>query len=217
MSATMSKKERKAMRKQMAKRKMELLAKHGRADRSATHKPNLPKWEPVQTTEEPAPRASRPEPVVTQTVPPKPSTPRKIIKRRVMPRSAAPAKPVATPVKPATRMVVTEAPGPLQRGAAVLEHGLAKAATLPGKAKELMKVEPDEPSAYGSVSTMVWPLRFCGLAATAGAVKLSVDAGAAGGMLTGMVTLGMGLGLAVMLLGLAELARAVWGLTRAQA
>ncbi|MEM9881761.1 MAG: hypothetical protein AAF800_02445 [Planctomycetota bacterium] len=209
-TATLSKKERKALRKQMLERKEALLAKHGRggtggAARSfADVKPKLPGDPPKPAA---SARAGRrvgwSPPAPPRTLPP------------ARPRFAGRTRPAAAPETPPIRRL--DEPGPLTRSAAAVERGFATATRL--WRDRPWKRDPDRPArraqAHRGLATVVRPLRFLGLAAVGGAVALGRASRAAGfDDAASFVVLGLGLGLAVGLLALAEIAAALATLVR---
>lgn len=257
----MSKKDRKALRKQLMAKKQELLAKRNAAGVSA--KPSLPADLPKpvvrpQPKRTPSPRRTAAVPVaaatplVTLSAPTRPSrhvawpaTKAKSLndrpKRRVYKKEAAapgsvlpggavssgavsrPSAPAASPesvmseyepmavAQAVVPIAMGETPGPLQRGAAGVESACRRVVRGIGHVRQWLRVEPDEASAYGSLPGVVWPLRLCGLLSVAGAATMATQ-------MEGMraLALGFGLGIAVIQLALAEIARAVWGLIREQ-
>jgi|GEM_PF-2355396 len=244
-SGSMSKKDRKALRKQLMAKKQELLAK--RNAMGASSKPSLPADLPKPAVrQQPTPRRTPmapAAPVVQQSAPARPS--RHVAwpaskakplnerpKRRVYKKEGAvpggvvsrplasvvarepemPAhEPMAAVAQAAVPIAMGQTPGPLQRGAAGIESGCRCAMRGLGYVKQWLRVEPDESSAYGSLTGVVWPLRLCGLLSVAGAVAMATQ-------VEGMraLVLGFGLGIAVIQLALAEIARAVWGLIRGE-
>ncbi len=232
MSATLTKKEKKQLRKQMMLKKQELIAKHGSARPGdsgssggfrtfADVKPKLPSYTPSAAPTRPS---ARPKPVIKTVVPPKPAAARK--PRVVSPAPAVSSQPShyaattyentdAVPV-----VAVDGGPGVLQRGAARVEWLFGKVAAGLGAALRWRPHVPRIPwhrmtadataPGFGTLGTIVWPLRCCGLVAVGGAAKLALEAHTRGASLVATtLVLGMGLAVAVMILALAEIARAL--------
>ncbi|MEM8738984.1 MAG: hypothetical protein AAGG38_10985 [Planctomycetota bacterium] len=236
-SSTLSKKERKALRKQMMERKEQLLAKHGRGGgasssagsarprRFADIKPKLPG--------DPAPK---PKPAAADTLswtaPPQPAP------HRSLPASAPTSKtPRGTrrhawlPASPSTASTPAPAPaptpgptlpqailvpgGPLTRAAAAFEAGLRRAAQFYRdrpwqRADRDADTKPRRADAHRALALLIKPLRVLGYAAVAGAIVLGRESRGLGlSETSSLVVLGMGLGLAVVLLALAEIAGAL--------
>ncbi len=194
-TATLSKSQRKKLRRQMEERKKALLAKHGRsaaAGRTGT-RPSLPK-DPPRTPFPPPTAVVVPAPVVRAPAVPPPPT----------------SKPPARAAVPEVRDLDAPGPGPLSRGAAVVEHMARRAAAAyrerPWQERPLRR----RAEAHRTLARLVPPLRVLGVAAVVGAVALAREARGLGLSDTGaLVVLGMSLGGAVVLLSLAEMARAL--------
>ncbi len=216
MSATMSKKEKKQLRKQMMQRKAELIAKHGsnvgrRPGDSGAYrtfsdvKPKLPSY---------TPSPSRPKPVIKAVTPPKPAATRK---PRVVSPAPAPTAP-ASAYPTAEDRIGETGPGVLQRSAARVEAfggavrrgvGAALRWRPPKIAWHRLSADATA-SGFGTLASVVWPLRLCGLVAVGAAVKLALEAHSAGmTVVSTALVLGMGVALAVVLIALAEIARAL--------
>ncbi|MEM6458095.1 MAG: hypothetical protein AAF710_01755 [Planctomycetota bacterium] len=207
-TATLSKKERKALRKQMLERKEALLAKHGRGGSAGTAR-SFADVKPKLPGDPPKPAASR-----HGWTAPSPK------------RTLAPARPrfagrvrseTSVVAAPSSRIRSLDEPGPLTRSAAAVERGFATATRL--WRDRPWKRDPDRPArraqAHRGLATLVRPLRFLGLAAVGGAVVLGRASRAAGfDDPASFVVLGLGLGLAVGLLALAEIAAALATLVR---
>lgn len=222
-TATLSKKERKALRKQMMERKAQLQAKHGRAGGSDSRlgssrmfsdikpklpadppKPKLPTWTPPT---QPEPRRTLAE---AQTPKPRVSGGRRSLRPRVRDRVEAPSAPSVI------RDLDYTGPGPLTKAAAALESGIRGVVRLwqerPWKDTGATDTRAQT---YRSLSLLIKPLRWLGVIAIGGAVVLGRESRGIGVSDTGsFVVLGMGLGLAVVLLTLAELASGLRQITR---
>lgn len=230
---TLSKKERKQLRKQMMERKEQLLAKHGRGDtaRAASARPKLPSdppkaklptWTPPA---QPAPHRA----LVETTAAPEPAAfrGRRSLRPRVRDTAYLPASDKTTPqpaeILPGELPGVVDlddaGPGPLTRAAAAVERVGRRSIILwkqrPWRDTGETRGEPRRSEAYRSLSLMVRPLRTLGLVAIAGAIVLGRESRGMGASETGsLVVLGMGLGLAVVLLALAEIAGALRTIAR---
>ncbi|MEM1446455.1 MAG: hypothetical protein AAGF84_10390 [Planctomycetota bacterium] len=254
MSATLSKKEKKALRKQMMQRKQELLAKHGSPGSSNSGKrpgdsgayrtfsdvkPKLPTYTPPKRSEPVKPsKPSKPsrtrvswrdrvKPVVTTKTPPAPKPARtfspKLAQPKPQSRSVAATHP-SRPVPPATPVAVASphglTPGLLQRSAARIEAGAARIAALrrwrpPRIPWEKFSVDATAPT-FGTLRSMVWPMRLCGIVAVGGAAKLALEAHAAGFTpVAASLVFGLGVAVAVGVLALAEIGRVLHHLGRA--
>ncbi|MEM8783271.1 MAG: hypothetical protein AAGE65_10520 [Planctomycetota bacterium] len=234
MSATMSKKEKKALRKQMMQRKQELLAKHGSPASSGGRpgdsgayrtfsdvKPKLPTYTPSKPA---TPVKSKPKPKISRVAWRDRSKP--VIKTKTPPapqavRAALPKRPVVAVPSPAAAGSPCElTPGVLQRSAARVEAGAARVAALrhwrpPRIPWEKLSVDATAP-AFGTLRAIVWPMRLCGLVAVGGAAKLALEAHAAGfSPVAASLVLGLGVAVAVGVLALAEISRVLHHLGRA--
>ncbi len=246
--ATLTKKQKKQFRKQLMQKKQALLAKHapgsqatrgarfggggysGAGDTSgggfrtlSDAKSKLPTYTPAVSA-----AGRRATPVIKTTTPPKPAAKRQ---PRILAQASGPAQTRA--VLSGAAMETTTGPGVLQRAAARLEHLGARLAALrhwrPRKPQALrMPRLPRIPwhrfsadataPGFGTLATIVWPLRLCGLVAIGGAVKLALEAHSRGASFVATVlVLGMGVAVAVMILALAEIARALRHLMHATA
>jgi len=192
-TATLSKSQRKQLRRQMEERKKALLAKHGRsaASRRSAARPSLPKDPP---------RAPYQPPTIMLSPPARPSV--------------KPARPRRV-VVPEIRDLSAAGPGPLTRAAAGVEHVARRAAAAwrerPWQERPLRR----RAEAHRTLARVVPPLRVLGVAAIVGAVALAREARVLGLSDTGaLVVLGMSLGGAVVLLALAEMARALQVIAR---
>lgn len=249
--STLSKKQRKEMRKQMADRKQQLLAQHGRGS-GASHtgkswvgQPatkaftssgtngfhgSLPsaagpvRWEPPT----PADRSQLPPPLVAS---PKPTTapnaatsaaavihkPTCVATVKITADDASTGNLSTDSLEPASlqsanavfpwRDLDATQVGPLTRLAAALEHHLSRGVALyqarPWRQRPLLR----RPEAHRTLSLLIRPLRWLGLATLAGAFALGRESRSFGVSDTGsLVVLGMGLALAVLLLAAAEIA-----------
>lgn len=182
----------------MEERKKALLAKHGRAGsagRSASARPagrpSFPK-DPPRTPYQPP----------TVVVSPASTSPR-------------PDRAVVRSAVPEIRDLSEPGPGPLTRTAAGIEHVARRAAQAyrdrPWQERPLRR----RAQAHRTLARVVPPLRWFGVAAIVGAVALAREARMMGLTDTGtLVVLGMGLGGAVMLLSLAEMAQALQVIAR---
>lgn len=230
--ATLSKKERKQLRKQMMERKEKLLAKHGRGDtaRAATKsklpadppKPTpgkLPSWTP--------PTQPTPHRALVETPTPQPSDFRGRGRRSLRPRvrdtvyapATANVAPQPAEILPGVVDLDAAGPGPLTRAAAWIERVGRRAIVLwkqrPWRDTPEADGEARRSEAYRSLSLMIKPLRTLGIVAIAGAIVLGRESRGMGASDTGsLVVLGMGLGLAVVLLALAEIAGALRTIAR---
>ncbi|MEM1446072.1 MAG: hypothetical protein AAGF84_08460 [Planctomycetota bacterium] len=248
MSATLSKKEKKALRKQMMQRKQELLAKHGspgtRPGDSGSYrtfsdvKPKLPTYTPPKRSESAKPSKTsnsskagksrlswrdRVKPVVTAKTPPAPKPARKFSPKLAKSKPALATR-QPTPVTAATPVAVVSpnglTPGLLQRSAARIEAGAARIAALrhwrpPRIPWEKFSVDATAPT-FGTLRSMVWPMRLCGLVAVGGAVKLALEAQAAGFTpVASSLVFGLGVAVGVGVLALAEISRVLHHLGRA--
>ena len=224
-NAVLTKKQRKKMRKEMQARKQTLMAKHGRSGGGggagserpfrtfSDVKPKLPSDPPKAKT---ATRWQPPEPerVVATTV--KPSRPavgtRPKTVYRPPARPARPARPVPQPV---VRDLDAPGPGPLTRAAAGLE-GMARRTAAAYRDRPWQ----DRPvqiraEAHRTLARVVPPLRILGFMTVFGALALAREARTMGVADTGaLVVLGMGLGGAVIMLAMAEIARALQQVVR---
>lgn len=220
-TATLSKKERKALRKKMMERKQELMAKHGRSDsRTGSSrpfsdikpklpadppKPKLPTWTP------PEPKRS-----LTSTTP-KPESKKgsSSYRRSLRPRVRDTVyQPKPCPV-PAVVDLDEAGPGPLTRFAAALENTGRRAVRMWQDRPWKDTGEQTRGETHRTLSLMVKPLRTLGLVAVAGAVVLGRESRSMGASETGsFVVLGMGLGLAIGLIALAEIASALRTIVR---
>ena len=220
-TATLSKKERKALRKQMMERKEQLLAKHGRAGGSGQDalagsgrsfsdikpklpgdppKPKLPSWTPPA---QPAPHRSLATAFKSKaTLSGGSATGR----RSLRPRVRDTVRPNA-----ATAAIVDldhAGPGPLTRAAAALESGVFHAVRLWRNRPWRDTGDATRAETYRALTLLIKPLRLLGLVTVGGAVVLGRESRGVGISDTGsLVVLGLGLGLAVVLLALAEIAR----------
>ncbi|MEM7627650.1 MAG: hypothetical protein AAF333_18800 [Planctomycetota bacterium] len=212
-TATLSKKERKALRKQMMERKEQLLAKHGRGTGKAGDsrlgssrvfsdikpklpgdppKPKLPSWTPPA---QPAPHRT-----LADTIKPRPST-----RRSLRPRVRDTVSP--NPATALIRDLDHNGPGPLTRAAAALESGVRHAVRLWRQRPWRDTGESTRAETYRALTLLIKPLRLLGLVTIGGAVVLGRESRGIGISDTGsLVVLGLGLGLAVVLLSLAEIA-----------
>jgi len=223
-SGTLSKKERKALRKQMMERKEQLLAKHGRAAGNTDSrlgsskmfsdiKPKLPADPPkprLPTWTAPAPHRS-----LSANTPKPDSKPTASNRRSLRPRVR---DTVAIP-QPATYAGVRDlddtGPGPLTRFAAVLENAGRRGWHAWQNRPWKDTGESTRSGTHRTLSLMIKPLRTLGLVAVAGAVVLGRESRHMGASDTGsLVVLGMGLGLAVGLLALAEITSALRTIVR---
>lgn len=238
-SATLSKKERKALRKQMMERKEQLLAKRGRvggkggsaasADARlgssrafADIKPKLPADPPKPerssvTSGGKLPTWTPPEPHRSlSTTTPKPASPATSGGRR---RSLRPRVRdtvyTAAPMPSLVRDLDHTGPGPLTRFAAALENTGRRAVRLWQERPWKDTGEQTRGETHRTLSLMVKPLRTLGLVAVVGALVLGRESRSMGASDTGsLVVLGMGLGLAIGLLALAEIASALRTIVR---
>ncbi|MEO0514644.1 MAG: hypothetical protein AAF086_05040 [Planctomycetota bacterium] len=235
-TATLSKKERKQLRKQMMERKEQLLAKHGRPSGSSAGdrrlgsssggrmfsdiKPKLP-------ADPPKPSASK-LPTWTPPAQPEPhrtlsaATPKPAIsgaagrRRSLRPRVRDTVyTPAPTPTPAVVRDLDDTGPGPLTRFAAALENtsrrGLLAWRNRPWRDTG----EQTRGDTHRTLSLMIKPLRTLGLVAVVGAVVLGRESRSMGASDTGsLVVLGMGLGLAIGLLALAEITSALRTIVR---
>ena len=219
----LTKKQRKELRKQMMQRKAELIAKHGsavgrpgesRKFRSFSEvQPKLPSYTP---SPQPQSRQARPEPVVTATTPPEPSaaTRRRLFKRP----ETEPTRQVRAPKLPADRPAART---PARRGFGRLTDPFVRiwdSVTAAVNWRPFAQSDPDTIHAgFGTLGAVVWPLRLCGIICVGGAVKLALEANSQGATyIPSMLVLGMGVALAVMILAMAEIARALRVITRGQ-
>lgn len=216
-TATLSKKERKQLRKQMAERKEQLLAKHGRGGDSrlgssrvfSDIKPKLPgdppkpaasklpSWTPPA---QPAPRRT-----LADALKPKPATSGSVGRRSLRPRVRDRVTPGPAPA------IISDldytGPGPLTRAAASLESGVRHTARLWRERPWRDTGETTRAQTYRSLTLLIKPLRLLGFVTIGGAVVLGRESRGVGISDTGsLVVLGLGLGLAVVLLALAEIA-----------
>lgn len=236
---TLSKKERKALRKQMMERKEELLAKHGRAAGKggtaasadarlgssrafADIKPKLPADppKPAAISAGKLPTWTPPEPqrslVTTSTTTPKPANPAASGGRRrsLRPRVRDTVYPPA-PRPAVVRDLDDTGPGPLTRFAAALENTGRHAVRLWQERPWKDTGEQTRGETHRTLSLMIKPLRSLGLVAVVGALMLGRESRSMGASDTGsLVVLGMGLGLAIGLLALAEIASALRTIVR---
>jgi len=214
-TATLSKSQRKQLRKQMMERKQELMAKHGRADSGASPrsftdvKPKLP-----ADVKKPIPDAvasNRP-----RWTPPVPH-------RSITANTPPPVRHVpfsrSTPI---TRPVISDldaaGPGPLTRAAAATERVARRALTLWRQRPWQESADPRRSESHRALAGVVRPLRVLGVVVAVGAVALgrtSRDLGASD--VGSLVVLGMGLAMAVALLALAEVAKGLRTLLRSSA
>lgn len=236
--AILSKKERKQLRKQMMERKEQLLAKHGRSAGSSAKggivspgdarlgsssggrlfsdiKPKLPADPPKPTVSKlptwTPPAQPEPQRTLAATTPKPESTPsRRSLRPRVRDTVYA-----AAPVTNVVNDLDDTGPGPLTRFAAALEHasrrGLQAWRNRPWKDTG----EATRGDTHRTLSLMIKPLRTLGFVAMLGAVVLGRESRSMGASDTGsLVVLGMGLGLAIGLLALAEITSALRTIVR---
>ncbi len=102
-------------------------------------------------------------------------------------------------------------PGPLTRGAAALERAARRGVRLYHERPWRQQKRPTTRAhTHRNLALLVRPLRWLGAAAVLGAMALGRESRGMGAGETGsLVVLGMGLGLAVVLLALAEIAAAL--------
>lgn len=232
-TATLSKKERKALRKQMMERKEQLLAKHGRSGKAAAKadsrlgssrmfsdikpklpadppKPKLPSWTPP----------AQPKPHRTLTGADKPRGSRRSLRPRVrdtVNSTASRQRFNGLPGLPGVRDLDDNGPGPLTRAAAMLTRAVSGLELGVVKAVRLWQERPwrdtgdaSRAEAYRSLTLLIKPLRLLGIVAVGGAVVLGRESRGVGVSDTGsLVVLGMGLAIAVILLALAEIASGI--------
>jgi len=196
-TATLNKKQRKQLRRQMEERKKALMAKHGRSDasRRATARPSLPKDPP---------RAPYQPPTIVVPPPPRPTA-----------KPARLGRAAVVSTVPEVRDLNDAGPGPLTRAAAGVERVARQAAAAyrdrPWRERPLRR----RAEAHHTLARVVPPLRVLGVVAIVGAVALAREARVMGVSDTGtLVVLGMSLGGAVMLFALAEMARALQVIAR---
>lgn len=228
-TATLSKAQRKQLRKQMMQRKEELMAKHGRSGGNARSFAQVKPKLPADVTPKPQPT---PKPQVAASVTPVgttrwnqpapyrslPTTAPQAVRPAATPISTTPPTPSpyrAAPAAAPIRDLDEAGPGPLTRAAVMIERVTRRALhawqTRPWKDTG----EPRRSDAHRSLSLVVRPLRWMGFVSIAGAIAMgrtSRDMGAS--ELGSLVVLGMGLSLAVGLFALAEIARGLRTLIR---
>ena len=204
--AVLSKSQRKQLRKQMEERKQALLAKHGRSGTSSRRpvRPSLPKDPPRAPYQPPTIVLSPP----ARPTPSPPKTPKTVMPARTR-------RAVVRSVEPEIRDLSEAGPGPLTRTAAGLEHVARRAAAAwrerPWQERPLRR----RTEAHRTLARVVPPLRLMGVAAIVGALALAREVRGLGVSDTGvLVVLGMSLGGAVVLLTLAEMARALQVIAR---
>ncbi len=238
---TLSKKERKALRKQMMQRKEQLLAKHGRSPGNPRNpgssvtsgsardgrlgssrmfsdvKPKLPAAPPKPTASK-LPTWTPPDPQRTlAAATPKPASSvtsggRRSLRPRVRDTVYTPAP---RPTPGVVRDLDDTGPGPLTRFAAALEHAGRRGWHAWQNRPWRDTGEPTRADTHRTLSVMIKPLRTLGLVAVVGAVVLGRESRRMGASDTGsFVVLGMGLGLAIGLLALAEIAGALRTIVR---
>jgi hypothetical protein len=228
---TLSKKERKQLRKEMMQRKTELQAKFGRGNAApvgrgkvspnsrsfADVKPKLPgdPPKPAATPRAPKPSAAaRPSSAPTPVTRPRWSRPANAAEdaEPKPPPAEAPAtfSAESAPNAPGIQHLDAPGPGPLTRAAAACESAARRGLQLYRDRPWQRSAQPTpspRPAAYRSLSLMIKPLRLLGLTAVGGAVVLGRESRLLGATDTGsLVVLGFGLALAVGLLALAEIA-----------
>ena len=200
-TATLTKSQRKQLRRQMEERKQALLAKHGRSASSGrpAARPSLPKDPP---------RASYQPPTIVLSPPARP-TPRPT-KAPAIAKPARPPGAVVRSVEPEIRDLSNPGPGPLTRTAAGVERVARRAAAAWRERPWRERPLRCRAEAHRTLARVVPPLRFMGVAGIIGALALAREARGFGLSDTGvLVVLGMSLGGAVVLLTLAEMARAL--------
>lgn len=216
--AVLSKKERKQLRKQMTERKQQLLAKHGRggARLAKASKPTLPP-DPTRSTlptwtppAQPAP--SRTLPLAEESGVERSRGER--LRRSLRPRgldAGSPHKPITTPFIPAVVDLDGTGPGPLTRAAVLVERESRRIVRV-WQQRPWREVAdaPRRSQTHRGLSLIIKPLRVLGMVSIVGALMLGRESRNMGATDTGsLVVLGMGLGLAVLLLALAEIAGAM--------
>ncbi|MEM6854678.1 MAG: hypothetical protein AAF593_09745, partial [Planctomycetota bacterium] len=220
-TSTLSKKERKALRKQMMERKEQLLAKHGRANGSRGGDSRLGSSKMFSDIKPKLP-ADPPKPKLPTWNPPEPK--RTLAATTAKPASAPVAYPGRRSLRPRVRDTVYQpqprpaivrdlddaGPGPLTRFAAALENTGRRVVRLWQQRPWKDTGDQTRGETHRSLSLMIKPLRTLGLIAVVGALVLGRESRSMGASDTGsLVVLGMGLGLAIGLLALAEIASAL--------
>ncbi|MEM1108832.1 MAG: hypothetical protein AAGH99_09105 [Planctomycetota bacterium] len=230
-TATLSKKERKALRKQMMEKKEQLLAKHGRSDKALGSsrpfsdikpklpadppKPKLPTWTPPEPKRTLA--AITPKPASTRDRSARRRSLRPRVRDEVRTQPAPAYLPGAgtLPGAGGVRDLDHTGPGPLTRFAAALENTGRGIARLWRDRPWRDTGDQTRGETHRTLSLMIKPLRTLGIVAVPGALVLGRELRLMGASDTGsLVVLGMGLSLAVGLLALAEIAGALRTIVR---
>jgi hypothetical protein len=205
-TATLSKKERKQLRKQMLERKAQLRAKHGRSgSRAAAAADPPPGGSDHRPTGFRALSQAKVEPRPTPpswTPPPQPAPHRTLTRHTPKPTRTDPG-----PTPAAVVHLDDPGPGPLTRAAAFVETSARRGLQLWRDRPWQDAGEVTRAESHRALSLLIPPLRTLGLVMIGGAVVLGRESRDLGATTTGsLVFLGVGLALAVVLLGLAELA-----------
>lgn len=229
---TLSKKERKQLRKQMMERKEQLLAKHGRTagkggsttagDSRLGSSRMFSDIKPKLPTDPPKPTAGK---IPTWTPPTQPEPHRTLSATTTKPATSGGRRSLrprvrdtvytTAPTPPLVRDLDHTGPGPLTRFAAALENTGRHAVRLWQERPWKDSGEQTRGETHRTLSLMVKPLRTLGLVAVVGALVLGRESRSMGASDTGsLVVLGMGLGLAIGLLALAEIASALRTIVR---